>query len=149
MNRQRGFTLIELIVALLVLAVLISLAAPSFRTIIQNNRLATGTNGLVSALNLARSEAVKRGGTITVVAASTNWNNGWTINVGATTIRTFAAPPAGVTVTNATTTISFVGSGSATVTTFDICDSTRVGETGRRISVAGTGRVSTADLACS
>jgi len=57
--KQKGFTLAELIVAIVILGILATLAAPSFRETLRSNRLATSANTFLSALNLARSEAVK------------------------------------------------------------------------------------------
>jgi type IV fimbrial biogenesis protein FimT len=67
--RTRGFTLIELMVTIAILAILITLAAPSFSNVIRSNRVASQTNALVTALNTARSEASKRGLPVTVCAA--------------------------------------------------------------------------------
>jgi len=80
----RGFTLIELLVTLSIAAILLGVAVPNFVTFIQNNRLATQANDLVTMLNYARSEAVKRNQTITVCsstdgtscAGSTTWDGG-------------------------------------------------------------------------
>lgn len=55
-----GFTLVELIVTLAVVAVLVAIATPTMRTTIQNNRIVTLTNDLMSDINLARTEAIKR-----------------------------------------------------------------------------------------
>ena len=63
---QRGFTLIELMVTVTVLGVLLSLAVPSFAKLIAGNRITTQTNELISAFNLARSEAVRRGQAIAI-----------------------------------------------------------------------------------
>jgi len=81
---MRGFTLIELLVTLSIAAILLGVAVPNFVTFIQNNRLATQANDLVTMLNYARSEAVKRNQTITVCssttgtscAGSTTWDGG-------------------------------------------------------------------------
>ncbi|HEV7633266.1 MAG TPA: GspH/FimT family pseudopilin [Steroidobacteraceae bacterium] len=84
-NRSQGMTLIELLTAMLVVAILMGLAVPSFREFTQNNRTIAATNELVTALNLARSEALRRA-TTTVVCASSNqqtcsgsttWTTGW------------------------------------------------------------------------
>ena len=66
----RGFTLIELLVTISVLAIVLSLAIPSFQDMIRRNRLASETNNLVSALAIARSEAIKRGGVVTICKTS-------------------------------------------------------------------------------
>ena len=60
-RQSAGFTLIEFIVTLSVLAVLAGLAVPSFTDSLKNNRLVTKTNDLVAAINLARQSAVSRG----------------------------------------------------------------------------------------
>jgi len=55
-----GFTLIELLVTLTVAAILLAVAIPSFRDMMLSNSLSAGANAVVYALNLAKSEAVKR-----------------------------------------------------------------------------------------
>lgn len=55
-----GFTLIELLVTLAVAAILLAIGVPGLRNILLTNRLATTANEVVAALNLARSEAIKR-----------------------------------------------------------------------------------------
>ena len=55
-----GFTLIELVVAMAVAAILVIVAVPNLRSFIQNGRLITQTNDFVGDLGLARSEAIKR-----------------------------------------------------------------------------------------
>lgn len=69
-KKSAGFTLIELIVTISVAAILMSIAVPSFTNMIDSNRLSTGTNELVSALILARSEALKRSQNVSVCASS-------------------------------------------------------------------------------
>ena len=55
-----GFTLVELMVTLAVAAILMALAVPSFTSVINGNRLTSTANELVSSLQLARSEALRR-----------------------------------------------------------------------------------------
>lgn len=59
-NSGRGFTLVELMVVLAVLALMIGIGVPAFNGIIQRNRLAAAANEFVSALQTARMEAVRR-----------------------------------------------------------------------------------------
>jgi type IV fimbrial biogenesis protein FimT len=88
MKKILGFTLVELLVTLTVAAILLASAVPAFRDMIQNNRIAVQANAMVGALNLARSEAVKRGVTVqvckssngaTCVAGAGNWQIGWIV----------------------------------------------------------------------
>jgi type IV fimbrial biogenesis protein FimT len=79
MKLGHGFTLLELMVTVAVLAILVTVGVPSFRDLIQNNRVTTQTNELVTALNFARTEAVKRGRAIEVDVSAAN--PGWTATV--------------------------------------------------------------------
>ncbi|MEN1728185.1 MAG: GspH/FimT family pseudopilin [Pseudomonadota bacterium] len=87
-QKANGFTLLELIIAIALVALLTAIAVPSFRAVIQNNRITAQTNDLLTAFQLARSEAVRRGRPVTICAADvvgggnaptcgTNWNLGW------------------------------------------------------------------------
>lgn len=69
-KKSAGFTLIELIATVSIAAILMSIAVPSFKTMIESNRLSTGTNELVSAFILARSEALKRSQNVTVCTST-------------------------------------------------------------------------------
>ena len=64
--RQRGFTLSEALMALAIAGFLVALAAPSLRNLTLNNRMASGVNTLMSSLHVTRSEAIKRGQTVTL-----------------------------------------------------------------------------------
>jgi type IV fimbrial biogenesis protein FimT len=59
-NKNSGFTLPELLIALGVLAILLSLAVPGVSSTIKENRLAGTLNNLITDIHFARSEAVKR-----------------------------------------------------------------------------------------
>jgi type IV fimbrial biogenesis protein FimT len=80
-TRSRGFTLIELIVAIVIVAIAAALALPSMRELLVRNTVTTTTNDLVVDLNTARAEAVKRGFPVAVIAKSGGWINGWDIRV--------------------------------------------------------------------
>lgn len=93
-GRARGFTLIELMVTLAVFAILVTVAVPSFRDVIENNRLATEVNRILSSLSYARSEAVRLSDEVTVTAINGSFANGWCVHQGAdctaaTTLRVF------------------------------------------------------------
>jgi type IV fimbrial biogenesis protein FimT len=82
-----GFTVLELMVVVAIVAVLIAVAVPSFRDITQRNRIAAEVNSFVGDLQYARSEAVKRGMPVCVCASAdgtscvgTNtWHQGWIV----------------------------------------------------------------------
>jgi type IV fimbrial biogenesis protein FimT len=68
---NKGFTLIELVITLTVAGILMALAAPSMFSFLASNRLTAQTNDLIADLSFARSEAIKRNGTV-VICKSTN-----------------------------------------------------------------------------
>ena len=86
-RRSAGFTLIELMVAVAILAVLAALAAPSFNEAILSNRLASYANEFTASAQLARAEAIKRNTIVTMCrsgdgedcASTGGWQQGWII----------------------------------------------------------------------
>lgn len=86
-RRSRGVTLIELMVTLAVAAILLAAAVPSFTALIQNNRAAAQVNEFVTAIHVARGEAIKRGMPVSVCSSSdqqrcnggSSWNQGWIV----------------------------------------------------------------------
>jgi type IV fimbrial biogenesis protein FimT len=86
-GNQQGFTIIELMITVLVLAIIIAVAAPSFTRQIQNNRTSAITEEMTNLFSYARSEAVRRGSAVTVCASAdglscgTNWNAGFMVFV--------------------------------------------------------------------
>lgn len=82
-SKCKGFTLIELLVTLAIIAVVATIGLPTFTQSVRNSRLTTNVNGLVTSLNFARSEAIKRGGCTTVRrnagAALAQWELGWRV----------------------------------------------------------------------
>lgn len=86
-TRSRGFTMIELLVTMVVAGILLAIGVPSFRSFIANQRVKSTTTELMSAMLIARSEAVKRNATASVAPLSgTAWENGWSVKVGSTTL---------------------------------------------------------------
>lgn len=84
MQKDKGFTLLELIVTIVIAGILMALAIPSFSDMIRNSRLTTTINELVGSLNLARSEAVKRGTNVIIKPVTgSNWESGWTVELPA------------------------------------------------------------------
>ncbi len=83
MEKNKGFTLLELMVTLAVLAILIGIAAPSFSSIIKERKLVHATEELRSQLLFAKGEAVKQNADVTFFFSSTN---GWCAGVTDQTI---------------------------------------------------------------
>jgi type IV fimbrial biogenesis protein FimT len=89
----RGFTLIELMVTLVLLAVMLTLAAPSFLTFQRNAELTSTANSFVGSLSAARAEAMKRQMRAFVipgdgVTQTTDWSKGWVVYVDTNTSTT-------------------------------------------------------------
>lgn len=72
--RESGFTIVELMITLAVLAILVGIATPSFTALMNNSRLSGQTNEFSSDLALARSEAIVRGRPVTVCASGDGGN---------------------------------------------------------------------------
>lgn len=77
--RFRGFTLIELMVTISIAAILVAIAAPSFRDLVAGQKIKTASYDVVSALMYVRSEALKRNQNVSLAQATGGWQNGWTI----------------------------------------------------------------------
>ena len=157
-----GFTVIELMIAVLLLGVLITLAAPGFQSFIVSTRLTGQTNDLVATLSLARSEAAARGKTAQVCQAATatscsssttdtGWANGYIVwadtngnsAMASTEIIKYIQPlDGGVSVTASNPgPIAFRAFGGLvgnSAWTFTLCSPGEV--KGRQITVSATGR---------
>ena len=89
----RGMTLVELLVVIAIAAMLMGIAAPSFQQTFSETRVATRANELVSALAMARSEAIRRNIRVTLCKTAdisatplacdehASWNQGWILFV--------------------------------------------------------------------
>lgn len=75
-SRSAGFTLIELMMVVAILAIVMSIGVPSFNTMIKNNRLTAASNDIAGALHFARSEAVRRGRDVQVESLDNDLANG-------------------------------------------------------------------------
>lgn len=124
LQKNSGFTLIELIVTVVVLAIVAAVAFPSFTQTIRESEASTEANTMVSALQLARSEAVRRSEVVSVSGLSGSFANGWCVHTTAactdgtggtsdTRIKVFDAPSADV--SSAVSRIAFSGRGERSI----------------------------------
>ncbi len=169
MNRKSGFTLIELMITVALAAIVMTIGIPSFRTAILNNSRTAQVNEFIGVLNLARSEATKRGMRVTICrrlndttcATDTTsiWENGWiafvdqnqdgVIDAGEEILKVYGAIPNDFTLRTGgtfTQSIAYLPNGVSTgnnnfgTGTFRLCDSRGVDQA-RFIAISITGRV--------
>jgi type IV fimbrial biogenesis protein FimT len=155
-KRIGGFTLVELMVILVLIGMSMTVAVPSFQSMIARNRIITQTNDVILAINLARSEATRTGGLVSLSplasATGNEYGGGFCIVLGTPTdcangevVREFAAFRGSVTL-DSVEGVDFVqfnnlgGLSSAGPTTinFDLCHPKYQG---RRIQITIVGRV--------
>jgi len=171
-NTQSGFSLLELMAVLAIGGILAALALPSYRDLVKNNCLTTNANALVASFQQARSEAVKRKSTVTILSfLGTDWGGGWYISInedrngngvldpgedhdgngilGAFAVVRSVNLGCTNTITGTSNTQKYYSTGFIdAVARFDLCDD-RTGETGRRVAINITGRPHTREIACS
>ena len=91
MKHAQGYTLIELMVLVAVIAIVLAVGAPRLSVFFDGNRMVSNTNALVSAIQIARSEAIKRGNRVTLCKSANadaatpscttagDWDQGWVV----------------------------------------------------------------------
>ena len=147
--RQRGFTLIELMVTLTVLVIMLGIGVPSFKNFLATQRVKSTAFDMAAALLMARSEAVKRNTVITIApVGGTDWTTGWTVKDSATTLMQQAAT-SGLRITANDDSLIYRGTGRVGATTsFEVASTTNA-DAKRCVKVDLTGLPTTTTGACS
>ncbi|MDN5872572.1 MAG: GspH/FimT family pseudopilin [Nitrococcus sp.] len=171
MKHSTGFTLVELMLTLTVVAILLAVAVPSYRSFVQSNRAAAQANAVLRALTYARSEAVKRAAVVTIcqsgdqsscAGSKTAWANGWIVfsdvdldgalDAGTDSLlRVGSGLSSGSTLTAGTDFIRYAASGAALDTTQFTLDAVPAEcqvEMRRLIAVTPSGQVTIQNASC-
>lgn len=117
---SRGFTLIELMVVVTISVILASLAAPSMRTLIANQRVRSNATDLHLAMVKARTEAIKRNADVTLISTGGSWTAGWSIlnpDAPLGPALDFHEPLTSVSITSTATQVVYRGTGRVTPAT--------------------------------
>ena len=169
MDRQRGYTLTELVFTVAIAAGLLGWGLPAFRDLQRNSARTGQVNQFIQAVYLARSEAIKRNGVVSLcpsldgawcAPAGTAWQSGWIVFVnldrdspavresGEELLRVYAPWPGGQVNANRTT-LSFRAFGQSGVTaTFTFFDE-RGPAAARAVIISQTGRPRVSDRSAS
>jgi type IV fimbrial biogenesis protein FimT len=92
LESSRGFTLLELLVALAIAALLLTIGMPSFTTFLRNSEIRSAAESISNALRLARSEATRLNAPVSFTLAG-GGDASWTVNAFDSTALTLIQPP--------------------------------------------------------
>lgn len=139
---QRGFTLIEAIIVVSIMAILAGVSTSSFVWLNQTTQIRGAAFDLVADLDFARSEAVKRNDDVVVAPVGGTWANGWTVTAAGTVLRQRAALGGQIDFAAAPGTLTFDGAGRASLVTvgnFQICPPSGGTLSGRTVRIDASG----------
>jgi type IV fimbrial biogenesis protein FimT len=148
---QGGFTLVELLTAVTVMAILLAIATPSFRDVALAGQLRSSANDLLATSRLARSEAIKQNAVITLCVSpdgatcgTGGWEQGWIVLKGTEMLQRHAglAPGLKISAASSLTTVTFQPTGlGATAATLTVCRATpSIGRQERVVTIDTSGR---------
>ena len=152
--RARGFTLVEALVVIAMLAIVVTMAAPSFASLIGTMNSKSAAFDLINDLTLARSEAIKRNRAVTVQAVGGAWANGWEVVADAETLRARPALSSALTISGAPAQLQFRPNGRVSDDTAPenlawSIGSTYSGVTARCVVISPTGSARATHGGCS
>ena len=125
-------------VTIAILAILAMMAAPLMQGQIASSRVTAATNDLLTTLAHARSEAVRRGITVTVTATGGDWKNGWASTAGSSA----SAQAGDIQFNNTINTVAFAPDGtSANTGTIAVSSTSKYTSKARSIQILGSGKV--------
>jgi len=126
-KRTTGFTVVELMVVIAIIAIIVAFGIPSYNSVITQNRMASEINDLSNDVELARSTAISSGESVTICPSTTqttttvcsdsdNWSTGWIIFTDVANNQTFGAGDTLIRVHSALSTDTLTGTNSTAVT---------------------------------
>ena len=164
-THSKGFTLLELVIIIAILAITMAIAAPGLGTMIANNRISGSVNDFVAALQFAKAEAAsrvnpvtlcKKNATSTGCIAGGDWQQGWivfsdlngdgAVNGADTILLNHEALDANISfggTAGVTTSITYRPSGTTSITNTEvliICDNRGFADSAKGVLVTITGR---------
>ncbi len=168
---QRGLTLVELLITIVVSAILLSVAAPAFRDFVLSSRISSISEQLYKTLHMARSEAIRRGTTVTICGSKSysdcdgaDWAAGWIVWVDSNqnaivdadeilNARNNTGTSAVLSNGEGVLSITFLSNGFLNMPpgnrrTFTVCDD-RSNEQGRQVVVQSFGYAANYEFTCS
>jgi type IV fimbrial biogenesis protein FimT len=160
--KKSGFTLVEMLVTISILAILLAIGAPAFKDLISSGNMVSNANGMIGAFNYARTEAIKRGGAVNVdQVVAADWTGGIVVWVDADDgtgtlgvrdvgeeLRLWPAFDNASAVSSAQATFSFSGTGEVnSAGVLDVCDD-RTGEEGMQITILVSGVIISERMTC-
>ncbi len=150
-RREGGYTLVEMVATAAIASAVIGAGVPELGGLSTSTRLSAEASSFMADLRYARSEAVKRGRSVTLEARrGANWEYGWSVGAeGGRTLRVTDGLGRSDTLTGSAGVLRFTPTGNLALphpVAFDLCP--REGRQGRRITVMPVGRARVGDIEC-